>query len=100
MTSADELMSRSWYAETVYGLKGELTFQGDTATLVFKSSEGDFSISGAISIDSKNFYITSTDFFRTYTFSYSVFFDRAEITYGEDTLTFYPLCSDETSAVQ
>ncbi len=98
VTSADELTSRNWQTETLSGMKGSLTFSGDTATLIVTSSQDEATLSGHLSIDSKNFYITSMEFFRTYTFSYSVFHNRAEITYGGDTLIFYPVNADVTSA--
>lgn len=98
VTSADELTCRNWQTETLSGMKGSLTFSGDTATLTITSSQDEATLSGHLSIDSKNFYITSSEFFRTYTFSYSVFRNRAEIKYGGDTLVFYPVNADVISA--
>ena len=91
VTSADELTSKNWQAETLSGTKGTLIFQGDTASLTIESSTDEITLSGHLSIDSKNFYITSSEYFRTYTFSYSVFHNRAIIGYGGDTLVFYPV---------
>lgn len=95
VTSADELTTRNWQTETPSGVKGELTFQGDNAALKVTSSEDEISISGHLSVDADRFYITSSDFYRTYTFSYLVFHNRVEVTYEGNTLVFYPAESAE-----
>ncbi|MBQ8001369.1 MAG: hypothetical protein IJ298_09295 [Ruminococcus sp.] len=96
LTPADELTSRNWQTETASGLRASLAFCEDSASLVIASSQDEVTLSGKLSIDSNRFYITSEDMFRTYTFSYQVYANRAEITYGTDTLVFYPVALEET----
>ncbi len=89
VTSADELTSKSWYAETLSGLKAKLSFETNTATLIITGEE-EVRLSGHLAVDPERFYITSTENFRTYTFSYRVFTNRAEVSYNGAKLVFYP----------
>lgn len=98
LTPADELTSRNWQSQTASGLRASLNFQEDTATLVISSSQDEVTLSGSLSIDSNRFYITSAQMFRTYTFSYQVYRNRAELSYGSDTLVFYPVSKEETKS--
>ncbi|MGN0452878.1 MAG: hypothetical protein ACI4GZ_03655 [Ruminococcus sp.] len=90
ISSADELTSRSWQCETSNGMNASLEFDGDFASFEVRTASQDeiCRVAGALSVDKERFYITSDEFASTYTFSYQVFKDRAEITYNDCTLTF------------
>ncbi len=98
-TSADELLLTDRYAQTVSGIKASLSFSEGEGELKieFPSGEKPVCIKGVVAADEENFYITTKDLGRTYTFSYKVFSDRAEITYDSETLIFYPAESENTA---
>lgn len=100
VNSADELRMSDWQTETKNGMQAELTFEGDTGAFCIKSATDDevTVISGTAAIDSTDFYITSSELCKTYTFAYKVFHDRAEVTYQGDTLTFYAMEKSTTTA--
>lgn len=93
ITSCDELRSNDWGFEAENGMSAKLEFGTDCAkmSLYPASSDEVYIIEGALSIDPERFYITSTELCRTYEFVYSVFADRVEVRYGENTLTFYKI---------
>ncbi len=89
-TPADELTTASWVCVNPDGSTAGLVFS-DPGTAVFKiqSADGETAvISGKYSIDGSAFYISSDNLLRVYEFPYSVYKDRALITYGGSTLTF------------
>lgn len=96
VTSADELLLTERYAQTASGMKARLCFSDGEGELKieFPTGENAVSIKGVVSVDEEKFYITSKEFGKTYAFSYKVFTDRAEITYGSQTLNFYPVGSE------
>ena len=100
VTSADEFTSRNWHTETLSGMTGELVFSGNEATLVISSSEDEVSVSGVYSIDSHNLYITDVNLSHTYIFAYDVYHNRADVTYGGDTIVYYPLEPSSDSVKQ
>lgn len=98
VTSADELVSHSWVGHTENGMVCTIDFEADTVTMTLSSTADEVrTIKGALSVDDSRFYLTSNETFKTYSFSYKVFADRAEITYRSNPVTFYP--SDSKKAV-
>lgn len=95
VTSVDELTSKSWCAETLSGMKAQLIFDENTATLRIIGEE-EISLSGRLSADPERFYITSVDNFKTYTFSYQVFYDKVKVIYNGAELVFYPCDTTQT----
>ncbi len=93
VTSSDELLNRSWQCENLSGMTAEITFYDTEAefTVCGTNGEREALIWGALAIDSEHFYITDRTLKKTYTFSYKVYTDRAEITYMDNLLTFYPV---------
>lgn len=89
VTSADELTSKCWCAENLSGMNAHLLFEENTVTLTITGEE-EVALSGHLSVDSERFYITSAKDFRTYTFSYKVFYDKLKVAYNDSELIFYP----------
>lgn len=95
-SDADVLRSKVWYAENISGISASLEFFGDKACfVVFDGGKQVASISGFAAVDKENFYITDDAYASTFEFGYKVFENRAEVTYGSETLVFY---SAETSS--
>jgi len=92
-TSADELTTRNWKICNISGVEATLEFKGDRAifSITDPNDKGSAVIEGALAVDDKSFYITSEKYSETFEFGYRVFKDRAEITYGAQTLVFIPL---------
>lgn len=95
VTSADELTSKCWCAENLSGMNAHLAFDENTATLTITGEEK-FTLQGHLAVDSERFYITSAENFRTYTFSYTVFYDKLKVSYKDSELIFYPCESMQT----
>lgn len=92
VNSADELTFRSWEAETLSGVRAELKFEVNSASLVIYDAQGEVlaDVRGALAIDGENFYITDDSLCKTFDFGYTVYGDKAEVTYLGESLTFYP----------
>lgn len=91
VTSADTVISSSWSVTTPAGLSAKLDFETESASACLKitDEQGTESvIEGIYAIDSKNLYITSVKFGKTYCFGYRVYVDRLELTYNDTSLTF------------
>lgn len=91
--SVDEITTRDWYAENASGISAALRFEDDTAEFAVYDADGKEAavIEGALAADNKKLYITDDRYCKTYEFEYSVFGDRAVISYNGVALTFYPL---------
>ncbi|MBQ8572783.1 MAG: hypothetical protein IJ451_04900 [Ruminococcus sp.] len=91
LTSADELLSKTWHVTNQSGICGELKFDVDSseAELIIKDSQGIIaSVCGVFAVDKDNFYITSTTLCKTYTFGYKVYKDRVVLSHNDYELTF------------
>lgn len=93
VTSADELTFFSWQAQTKSQMSAMLVFSGNQARFtVYDCDKKVLScIEGAFAVDENNLYITDCDLYKTYTFGYKMYGDRAEIKYLGETLDFYPI---------
>ncbi len=102
ITSSDELISRSWQCETLSGIFATIEFYTTQATFTVYDTKGkqEAQICGALTIDSEHFYITDSNLKKTYSFGYKVYTDRAEITYMEEMLNFYPVNQMEETTSQ
>lgn len=92
ITSADELLCKSWQVSNESGISGELTFDipSGNAELIIKNTEKTIAtINGMYAVDSEKLYITSDTLCKTYSFSYKVFKDRVVIGYNGVELTFF-----------
>lgn len=98
VSKADELTMKGWTAHTKSGMSAELIFDGDFAKFCVSDSEGKLlsAIQGVYAVDNSKLYITDSHLCKTYTFSYDVFADKAELIYLGEKLTFYPLSVAET----
>ncbi len=91
LTSADELISKSWQVTNQSGISGELQFDiaFSEAKLIIKDEEGSIAlIDGTFAVDKDNLYITSTTLCKTYRFSYKVYKDRVVLSYNGCELIF------------
>ncbi len=102
VTKADELAMNNWSAQTKSGMRAELEFLEDTANFSVYDSKGKrlSHIEGMFAIDSTNLYITDANLCKTYTFTYKIYGDRAELEYSGYPLTFYPFSQGETKATE
>ncbi len=99
VSKADELTMKNWTVRTKSGMSAQLIFDGDSATLNVFDPEGQLlsAIQGVYVVDSTNLYITDSHLCKTYTFSYDVYTDKAELEYSGEKLTFYPVSEIETT---
>lgn len=84
---ADELKSFSWENSDDYGKSIELHFIENKGFLKIKSKDESYEIKGDVKADENNFVITDSSLKDTYEFTYKLYGDKIELTYGGNTLT-------------
>lgn len=84
---SDELKSFTWSGSDDYGKSIELHFEENTGFLKIKSKEEVYEIKGDVKSDDKSLVITDNNLKDTYEFTYKLYGDKIELTYGENTLT-------------
>ena len=91
ITSADELTAYRWCVLNQSGVSATLAFDKASGTAYMKITDQngeEAQIKGVFAVDKNNFYITSEDLSKNYTFGYKVFKDRVLLTYNGITLEF------------
>ncbi len=87
--SADELTLNSWYAELSNKTTMSLDFSLDFATLkIQREGEESVEISGLCEVSESAFVIHDKLTNTPYAFEYDVNFDRIEVVYGSNTVSF------------
>lgn len=85
--TADELKNFAWSNSDDFGKSIELRFDGNTGFLKIKSKDEAYEIKGDVIADDNNLTITDSTLKDTYEFTYKLYGDKIELTYGENTLT-------------
>lgn len=85
--TADELKAYTWSASDDYGKSARLAFDEDDAEFVLKSGDTQTTIKGKAAVNDKSITISAPDVPDAYTFAYTLFGNKIEITYGGNTIT-------------
>lgn len=85
-SKADELMANEWFASDKFGKEIALSFTEDTAELEVKTNDFSCKIIGTVLVDEQAIKIFDNTLKQTYSFNYSLYGDKIEITYEENTV--------------
>lgn len=85
-SKADELMSNEWFASDKFGKEISLLFTQDTVELKVKTNDFSGKIIGTVLVDEQTVKIFDNTLKQTYSFDYSLYGDKIEITYDEHTV--------------
>ena len=85
-SKADELMANKWFASDKFGKEVALSFAQDTAELKVKTNDFSCEIIGTALVDEQTIRIFDNTLKQAYNFDYSLYGDRIEIIYNENTV--------------
>lgn len=85
----DELKLYTWQNKDEFDKTITLSFSNTHATLLMKTKTEETKIEGLAVLEENNLQIFDSNVNNSYAFSYKLFGDKIELTYGEHTLTLY-----------
>lgn len=85
-SEADELMANKWSACDKFGKEISLSFIEDTAELKMKTDNFSCEITGTALVDEQTLKIFDNNLKQSYSFNYTLYGDKIEITYYENTI--------------
>lgn len=83
---SDEIVMYRWRSQLDSGNEVSLTFEGDNASFVTENEDFRLSVSGYCAMYDDRFIISDQKTRDNYTFSYQLFGDHIELTYGDGTI--------------
>ena len=86
VTTADELTINKWSSSDKFNKEISLEFNGNNATLSFKTENFSGKISGLAIIDDKTIIINDTNLNQDFFFEYELFGDKINLKYKDNTL--------------
>lgn len=86
VTKADELMANEWCANDKFGKEISLSFGENTAELKVKTKDFTGKIAGTALVDEQTVKIFDNTLKESYSFNYTLYGDKIDITYNEDTI--------------
>ena len=85
-SKADELIANKWSASDKFGKEISLSFIQDTAELKVKTNDFSCEITGTALVDEQTVKIFDNTLKQSYSFNYTLYGDKIEIIYDENTI--------------